>query len=173
LLLCVSTLHPHKNHLRLIRAYSQLRKFRPDYQLVLAGMRGFAADQIEAEIERLGLSGTVRITGWIPQQELFDLYARAAGVVYPSTFEGFGMPVLEAMAAQVPLAVSNVEPLRSLADGRAIEFDPLDEGALARALEQLVVAPPPTGPALERARQFSWELAAQQTLAVLKSACIV
>lgn len=171
-LLCVSTLHPHKNHVRLIRAYSRFRKDHPDYRLVLAGMRGFATSEVEAEIVRLGLGEDVRITGWIPQSELFDLYSQAAGVVYPSTFEGFGMPVLEAMAAQVPLACSNIEPLHSLVDGRAIEFDPLDEDMIANALNQLIDTRPESGPALERARQFSWELAARQTLAVLKSACI-
>jgi glycosyltransferase involved in cell wall biosynthesis len=169
-ILCVSTLHPHKNHLRLIRAYSRFRKDHLGYGLVLAGLRGFAAVQIEAEIARLGLEAEIRITGWIPKQELFDLYARAAGVIYPSTFEGFGLPVLEAMAAQVPLASSNVEPMHGLIDGRAIEFDPLNENAIADSLEKLISAPPPPGPALGRACEFSWELAAERTLAVLISA---
>ena len=168
-LLCVSTLHPHKNHLRLIRAYSRFRESYPEYDLVLAGLRGFAADQIEAEIARLGLAGHIRITGWVSQQELYDLYAGAAGMVYPSTFEGFGMPVIEAMAAQVPLASANIEPLHSLVDGHSLEFDPSDEDAITEALIGLINAPPPAGPALVRARQFSWEQAARQTLAVLKS----
>jgi glycosyltransferase involved in cell wall biosynthesis len=171
-LLCVSTLHPHKNHLRLIRAYSRFKKEHPDYRLVLAGLRGFAAVQIESEIARLGLEASIRVTGWIRRQELFDLYAHAAGVVYPSTFEGFGLPVLEAMAAQVPLASSNIEPMRSLVDGCALEFDPLNEDAIVESLERLVTAPPPPGPALDRARQFRWELAARKTLETLKSAAV-
>ena len=172
MLLCVSTLHPHKNHLRLIRAFGSFVATHPDYHLVLAGMRGFAVKEIESEIARLGLTGNVRITGWIPQSELFDLYTRAAGMVYPSTFEGFGMPVIEAMAAQVPLACSNIEPIRTLAAGCALEFDPLDEEAIALALPRLIDSPPPLGPALERARQFSWEEAARRTLAVLESAAV-
>jgi glycosyltransferase involved in cell wall biosynthesis len=170
LLLCVSTLHPHKNHLRLIRAFARFKKDHPQYSLVLAGLRGFAAGQIEEEIARLNLTESVRVTGWIPEAELLDLYARASAMVYPSTFEGFGMPVIEAMAAQVPLACSNIEPLHSLVDGHAIEFDPLDEDAIAEALERLIATPPAAGPALERARQFSWDLAARRTLEVFKSA---
>ena len=169
LLLCVSTLHPHKNHSRLVRAFAKFRDTHPDYQLVLAGIRGFAAEGVEAEIGRLGLSDHIRITGWIPQAELDDLYSRAAAMVYPSTFEGFGMPVIEAMAARVPLACSNIEPLHGLVAGRVIEFDPLNEEAIVQALHRVVAEPPAVGPALERAREFSWDEAARKTLEVLKS----
>ena len=170
LVVCVSTLHPHKNHVRLIRAFARFRNSHPEYQLVLAGVRGFSATEIEAEVARFGLSAAIHITGWIPQQDLFDLYTRAAAMVYPSTFEGFGMPVIEALAAQVPLACSNIEPLHSLVDGHAIEFDPLNEDDLAGALNRVIEAPPPAAPALARARQFSWEEAARRTLEVIKSA---
>ena len=166
-LLCVSTLHPHKNHVRLVRAFAKFRQTYPEYHLVLAGIRGFAAEEIETEIARLGLATNVRLTGWISQSELFELYSHAAAMVYPSTFEGFGMPVVEAMAARVPLACSYIEPLHGLVDGCAVEFDPLDEAAILSALHQVVAAPPPMEPALARARQFSWEQAARQTLAVL------
>ena len=169
-LLCVSTLHPHKNHIRLLRAFAKFRLTHPEYHLVLVGLRGFAAEQIEAEIASLGLTTSVRITGWISDAVLFDLYSRTVGMVYPSTFEGFGMPVIEAMAAQVPLACSSIEPLHSLANGCAIEFDPLNEDAITEALIRLVDSPNPVGPALDRARQFSWEQAARQTVEVIKSA---
>ncbi len=169
-LLCVSTLHPHKNHVRLIRAFAKFQQRHPDYHLVLAGIRGFAVKEIEAEIVAHNLTTSVRITGWIPQADLFDLYASAAGMVYPSTFEGFGMPVIEAMAARVPLACSNIEPLHGLVGGCAIEFDPLNEDAIAQALDRLIECPLPLAPALKRARGYSWEQAARQTLAVIKSA---
>ena len=169
-LLCVSTLHPHKNHVRLIRAFAKFQQKNADYHLVLAGIRGFAVKEIQAEIAALNLTSSVRITGWIPQTELFDLYARAAGMVYPSTFEGFGMPVIEAMAAQVPLACSNIEPLHSLVGGCAIKFDPLSEDAITQALHRLIESPLSFGPALQWARQYSWKQAAHQTLAVIKSA---
>lgn len=169
LLLCVSTLHPHKNHVRLIRAFAKFRITHPDYLLVLAGVRGFVAIEVESEIEKLGLTGAVRITGWIAQAELFDLYARAAAMVYPSTFEGFGMPVIEAMAAGVPLACSNIEPLHGLVAGCGIEFDPLNEATIEQALVQVVDHPGPLAPALARAREFSWEQTARKTLDVIKT----
>jgi glycosyltransferase involved in cell wall biosynthesis len=90
-LLCVSTLHPHKNLPRLIRAYGRKKR---DFRLVLAGLRGFHAQAIERLVEELNLQDSVRITGWVPREELYSLYARARAFVYPSTFEGFGMPVL-------------------------------------------------------------------------------
>src|SRR5581483_6445604 len=103
-LLCVSTLHPHKNLPRLIRAYGRERR---DFRLVLAGMRGFHAEPIERLIEEMGLRDAVQITGWIPREQLYELYARAQAFVYPSTFEGFGMPVLDALAAGIPTACAD------------------------------------------------------------------
>ena len=95
-LLCVSTLHPHKNLPRLIRAYGRKKR---DFRLVLAGLRGFHAETIERQIEEMGLRDSVQITGWVPRDDLYSLYERARAFVYPSMFEGFGMPVLEALAA--------------------------------------------------------------------------
>ena len=170
LVLCVSTLHPHKNHIRLVQAFAQFRKTHPEYQLVLAGVRGFVTDEVEAEITRQRLTDAVTITGWISQEQLFDLYARARVAVYPSTFEGFGMPVIEAMAAGVPLACSRIEPLHGLVAGNAIEFDPQQVDAIADALARVIETPPAMGPASDRARQFRWEEAARKTLKVLESA---
>ena len=167
-LLCVSTLHPHKNLQRLIPAYG--RKER-DFRLILAGLRGFHAEAIERQIADLGLRDQVQITGWVPREELYSLYARARAFVYPSTFEGFGMPVLEAMAAGIPVACSDIPPLREVAGDAALYFDPLDEDEIASAIERIM-----TDAALqerlaqagrERARGFTWRKSAEQTLAAL------
>ena len=166
-ILCVSTLHPHKNHERLLRAFSRFRVAHSEYKLVLAGMRGFHADAVERTIAALDLRDSVRITGWIPRDELLDLYRRAAAFVYPSTFEGFGMPVLEAMAAGIPLACSDIEPLRSLTAGAAVLFPPDDESAIAAAFERVTRDTSLVPAARERARQFSWDECARQTLAAL------
>jgi glycosyltransferase involved in cell wall biosynthesis len=161
--LCVSTLHPHKNIDRLIRAYSQRKR---DFRLVLAGMRGFQAP----EIEKLK-SADIDITGWIPRKDLLNLYARAKAFIYPSTFEGFGMPVLEAMAAGIPVACADIPPLREVACDAALFFDPLRDEAVAQALdritsdEQLRTELSHAGPL--RARDFTWKRCAEKTLAVL------
>ena len=168
-LLYVSTLHPHKNHVRLLRAFAAFHGRRPEFLLVLAGVRGFATPQVEAEIARLNLQKAVRVTGWISQESMYELYRTAAAAVYPSTFEGFGMPVLEAFASQVPLACSAIEPLTSLAAGHAVLFDPEDVDDLAGALERVIDNPPDTKLALEYSRRFTWAEAARRTLDVLLS----
>ena len=166
--LCVSTLHPHKNLDRLVRAYASRKR---DFRLVLAGMQGFYTRPIEALVSELDLEDEVQFTGWIPRAELYGLYQRALAFVYPSTFEGFGMPVLEAMAAGVPVACSGIPPLREVAGDAALFFDPLDVDAMGAALERITTddalrrSLAQAGP--ERARPFTWERTATQTLAVL------
>lgn len=169
-LLCVSTLHPHKNLPRLIRAYGRTKH---DFQLVLAGLRGFDTAAVEKLIDELGLRNSVQITGWVPRDELYTLYARARAFVYPSTFEGFGMPVLEALAAGIPTACSDIPPLREVAGDAALFFDPQSEEAIAAAIERITSDEPlrqrlsSAGP--ERARPFTWDRSAKQTLEVLLS----
>lgn len=167
-LLCVSTLHPHKNLPRLIRAYgSKQRAFR----LILAGLRGFHAEAIEGQIAEMGLQDSVQITGWVPREELYSLYARARAFVYPSMFEGFGMPVLEALAAGLPVACSDIPPLGEVAGDAALYFDPLNEEEIASAIERVMSDTKlqellaQTG--RDRARPFTWQRSAQQTLDVL------
>lgn len=173
-LLCVSTLHPHKNLERLVRVFGRLRDRRPEMKLVLTGMRGFHTRPLEALVTRLGLEQSVRLTGWIPRQELHDLYRLASAFVYPSTFEGFGLPVLEALAAGIPTACSNIEPLAELAGEAALLFDPADEEAMLAALEGLLsdgdlrARLAREGP--RRAAQFPWSRTAELTLGALRAA---
>jgi glycosyltransferase involved in cell wall biosynthesis len=166
--LCVSTLHPHKNLDRLIRAYARRKR---DFRLVMAGMRGFYTRSVERLIAELGVADSVQLTGWIPREELYALYERARAFIYPSTFEGFGMPVLEAMAAGIPTACSDIPPLREVAGEAALFFDPLDEEAIGAALDCVVTDEATrsrlaeAGPA--RAREFTWEKTASATLLAL------
>jgi glycosyltransferase involved in cell wall biosynthesis len=163
--LCVSTLHPHKNLDRLIRAYARRQR---NFRLVLAGMRGFFASALESLIAEMGVMDSVQLTGWIPRDKLYRLYERACAFIYPSTFEGFGMPVLEAMAAGIPVACSDIPPLREVGGDAVLYFDPLDESAIAEALERIVTDEPlrkrlaEAGP--DRARPFTWERAAEQVI---------
>ncbi len=159
-LLCPSTTHPHKNLDRLLRVHRAMANPPP---LVITGVRGFAAEQIEK-----AAANSVRFTGWLPREELYELFRTARGFVFPSTFEGFGMPVLEAMAAGVPVACSDIPPLREVAGTTVHFFNPLSDAALADALARLCAGTIPTGEAQERARQFTWEKNARATLDYLK-----
>jgi glycosyltransferase involved in cell wall biosynthesis len=174
ILLSVSTLHPHKNLDRLLRAFAVFHRARPEFRLVVAGLRGFDTANLERLRQSLGLADHVEFTGWIPREDLYALYARASAFVYPSTFEGFGLPVLEALAAGVPTACSNIEPLSSTAGDAALQFDPEDEKALLNAMTRLVsdqalrAQLSAAGP--ERAARFSWQTTARLTLDVLVEA---
>jgi glycosyltransferase involved in cell wall biosynthesis len=167
-LLCVSTLHPHKNLERLVRAFA--RRKRP-HRLVLAGMRGFHAAAVESLIQSLEMKDRIEITGWLPREDLLRLYERAQAFVYPSMFEGFGMPVLEALAAGIPIACSNIPPIKEVARDAALFFDPLDEESIAAAVDRILTDSHlrekliQVGP--ERARPFTWKRAAEETLKAL------
>jgi glycosyltransferase involved in cell wall biosynthesis len=173
-ILCVSTLHPHKGIDTLVRAFAAFHARRPQFRLVLAGMRGFHTQAIERTISTLNIQTAVRMTGWVERAELYELYRRAWAFVYPSRFEGFGMPVAEAMAAGIPTACSEIEPLRSLAGEAALLFDPSNERAITDALERLATDDElrerlaAEGP--RRAARLSWKAAAQTTLRVLEDA---
>ena len=155
-LLCASTLHPHKNIDRLLRVYQRSRNLP---KLIVTGVRGFAAEKLEQL-----RPASVEFTGWVPRQQLYDLYQGARGFIYPSTFEGFGMPVLEAMAARIPLACSDIPVLREVAGDCPIYFDPLNENAIEQALVRLATETIPTEAGQQRAAEFTWERTARETL---------
>lgn len=174
-LLTVSTLHPHKNLDGLLQAFAVFHRDCPEFRLVIAGLRGFATTQLEALRHSLGLADSVTFTGWIPRDRLLhELFAGAHAFLYPSKFEGFGMPILEAMAAGIPTACSNIEPLATIAGDAALLFDPADPAAIHDALVRISTDEPlrrrlsQAGP--QRARQFTWEAAAHSTLAALTAA---
>ncbi len=169
-LLCVSTLHPHKNIERLVRVFVRLRARHPSWTLTLAGMRGFHTAAIERVIAELGAAEAVRITGWIPREQLYELFLRAGAFVYPSTFEGFGMPVLEALAAGVPTACSDIEPLRTIAGGAALLFHPLEESSIEETLEKLLRHGTDPAAGRKQAGNYRWESAARSTLGALAAA---
>jgi glycosyltransferase involved in cell wall biosynthesis len=167
-LLSVSTLHPHKNLDRLLRVFAEFRRTHREFRLVIAGLRGFDTANLQALRHELGLTEAVEFTGWIPRLDLYGLYARAFAFLYPSMFEGFGLPVLEALAAGVPTACSRIEPLSGTAAHAAFQFDPTDDAALLDAMtrivcdERLRAQLAAAGP--ERAALFSWTATARQTL---------
>jgi len=173
-LLTVSTLHPHKNLDGLLRAFAIFRRRHPDLRLVVGGMHGFFSGPLHELRKSLGLEEAVDFPGWIPREQVYDLYARAWAFVFPSRFEGFGLPVLEAMAAGIPMACSNVEPMAGLAGDSAVMFDPEDVDAMAAAMvritedETLRAQLAEAGP--RQAAKYSWKATAEGTLAAIVEA---
>jgi glycosyltransferase involved in cell wall biosynthesis len=140
----------HKNHDRLFEAFAQLRRERPELRLVLTG--GGHTDDAGEGIE---------VRGFVTEDELIDLYRRAAALVFPSLYEGFGQPPLEAMACGCPVACSNAASLPEIVGDAARLFDPNDPSAIADAIRDVLAAPEEwSARGLERARLFSWDATA-------------
>ncbi len=166
--LTVGTLEPRKNHLRLIHAFAQLLPTHPDLRLVLAGGRGWLYEDVQAEVARLNLRDRVVFPGFVSDADLPALYSLASVFAYPSLYEGFGLPVLEAMACGTPVVCSNASSLPEVAGDAALLVDPADVAALAGALEQ-ALADAPTRQALRtrglaQASRFTWQAAARTLL---------
>jgi len=140
----------HKNHARLFEAFARLRRERPELRLVLTGEGDFGA-----------LPDGVEARGRVSRDELVELYRSAAALVFPSLYEGFGMPVLEAMACGCPVACSNATSLPEVAGDAARLFDPLDVDAIASALADVLDQPEPwVERGLQRAEGFTWDACA-------------
>jgi glycosyltransferase involved in cell wall biosynthesis len=177
-ILSVSTLHPHKNVDGLLGAFRCFIDLHPGWSLCLVGLKGFDAKRIEALRADLGLHESVTITGWIEREELYELFASAAAFVYPSRFEGFGIPVLEALAAGLPVACSRLPSLVEIANGNGEEaarfFDPDRIPDIVAALveitsnEELRARLRDAG--LRRARDFSPENSARKLVAAFEKA---
>lgn len=170
-LLYVGTIEPRKNLLALIRAYDELlRTTEHTPQLVLCGGRGWLCDEVFALVDELKLQDQVRFTGYVDDVDLPALYSAAQAFVYPSLYEGFGLPPLEAMACGAPVITSNVTSLPEVVGDAGLTHAPEDVRELARAMAQLLsdanLRAHLKQAGLERARQFSWERAARATQAV-------
>lgn len=135
----LGTLEPRKNLLRLVEAYGRLRARHEVPKLVLAGGEGWMFGPVLEAIARLGLERDVIRTGYLPRADAVALLRGARGCVYPSLYEGFGLPVLEAMAARVPVLTSNVSSLPEVIGDTGILVAPEDEESLEAGLERLLL----------------------------------
>ncbi len=174
-ILSVASLFPHKNLDALIDAYATLRgQGVTTAQLALVGLRGAAAVPLEARVRAAGLEGQVVLTGWVPDGDLPALYQGAAVFALPSRYEGFGLPVLEAMASGVPVVTTTATSLPEVAGDAALLVDPDDRAALAAALARVLddadLRRELVGRGEERARQFTWRKTAEATLAAFRLA---
>ncbi len=169
-ILTVGSLQPRKNLVRLIRAYARLRAERPAFtqQLVIVGRKLWLHHEIFAEVARQPWAADVILTGYVADEDLPSLYRAAAVFAYPSLFEGFGLPPLEALACGTPVVTSNNTCLPEIVGTAALTVDPYDEAALADGLlrvlqdETLCGQLRAAGP--ERAKLFTWRAAAEKTL---------
>lgn len=172
-ILYLGTLEPRKNLHALISAFAELQASSPDLYLLLAGAQGWGYADLFRQVEALGLGARVRFPGFVPADELPWWYNAAAAVAYPSSFEGFGMPVLEALACGTPVVTSNVSSLPEAGGDVAALVSPHDAAALAEALRQSL-----RPEAAERARalgpqhaaRFTWANTACQTVASYRRA---
>lgn len=176
--LFVGNLEPRKNLTRLIEAFALLkaRTWRgetPVPQLVLAGTRGWLYNGIFQAIERHGLAADIVLTGYVPLADLPTLYAGAACFVFPSLYEGFGLPVLEAMAAGAPVVASRVGAIPEVTGDAALLVDAHQAAELADALESVLTDPTLRARLVVRGRArvqlFTWERVARETLAVYEA----
>ncbi len=161
----VGTLQPRKNLLRLLEAFALLDA--PELHLVLIGGRGWFFEEIEARISALGLAGRVDLPGYVPDDELPFWYHGAALFACPSLYEGFGMPIVQALACGAPVVASNTSAMPEAAGPAALLFDPLDVPGLAGCMAHVLNNPDQAakmrtlGP--PQARRFSWQEAGART----------
>ena len=170
-ILSLCSIQPRKNLVRLIEAYSCLRGVRPEVklpQLVLAGKRGWLDSETFRAAERNDLGNDLRFTGYVPEQDLAGLYSGAICFVYPSFFEGFGLPLVEAMQCGVPVIAGNRTSLPEVVGEAGLLFDPFDTQALVTALTQVIddseYRAVLSAKSVQRAQAFNWKTTAELTL---------
>ena len=167
--------HPGKNHVALIRAFDRVKTtLGAPHQLVLAGAPWNGADEVYAEAARARHAKDIVFTGFTDDQSVPALYRGAEAYVFPSLYEGFGMPLLEAMASGVPIACSRTSSLPEVAGEAAEYFEPSDQETIESSLEILISNPARRSElidrGLRRAASFSWRASVDQTLAVFHRA---
>jgi len=174
-LLHVGTLEPRKNLSLLLRAYARLRAAGGNPPpLILAGARGWMCEGLFSQVEELGLGDSVHFPGYVRPEELPLWYNAATCFVYPSLYEGFGLPPLEAMACGTPVLSSNAASLPEVVGDAGLLLDPVDEEAWAHELARVLSRPELQRElaerGLDRARRFNWRRAAEETVQVYRCA---
>jgi glycosyltransferase involved in cell wall biosynthesis len=177
-LLYVGNAYPHKNLESLLSVFSVLRSRHPDLSLVMVGKEDYFYRRVKAKAVNLGLwseedsSLGVVFPGYVPDEDLREFYTKALFYVFPSFYEGFGLPPLEAMAHSCPVASSNQASLPEIIGDAALYFNPYDEEEMTRKLESFIAdenfRQELISRGLERIKIFSWRACAQQTLEIYR-----
>ena len=170
----IGTLEPRKNITGLIKAYHSLKsRYSIKQQLVIAGMKGWMYEDIFKLVDELGLNKEIIFTGYIPREELKIFYNFADLSVYPSFYEGAGLPVLEAFKCGCPVVTSNISSMPEFAGDAAMLIDPNNVDFIAEGIHKILSNPELRSSLIEkglkRAKEFTWERTAQQMLSVFNS----
>lgn len=169
-ILYVGKHHAYKNIRTLLRAFDAHQDVCEMYQLVIAGKKDPRREALYHEARSLRSGGSIIFTDFVPDDEVFELYRHARLFVFPSLYEGFGLPPLEAMACGVPVISSNAASLPEVVGDAAIQVDPLDVNGMADAMRNVLNRPALWNElrhkGLQRAQHFSWDTAARQLLAI-------
>ncbi len=171
--ICIGTIEPRKNLRRLLQAYRRIAEGHPECPgLLLVGRRGWHAEPVFETLRELRLEQRVKHAGYLSRLDVILLLRGAAACLYPSLYEGFGLPVLEAMAARVPVLTSNVSAIPEVIGPYGVLINPEDTVDLESGMETLVTRPERCAElaacAFERAKQFSWEASARRLVEVYR-----
>ena len=168
-LLFLGTIEPRKNVVRILQAFEQVAADHPSLTLVLAGKMGWHPEEVVAALEKCTVRGRVCRIGFVSEAEKSALLRSCAALVYPSLYEGFGLPVLEAMAHGAPVITSNLSSMPEVAGDAAIELDPHSVKAIAQAIDRIASDKPLREDlhhrGTSRSSQFTWKRTAKETYA--------
>ena len=167
-LLFTGAISGRKNTARLVQAYAQSHASK-EHPLVLVGAMSYRSEETLAAMHQCGLGRWVQLLGYVPDEDLSALYAGAGCFVFPTLYEGFGMPILEAMASGTPVLTSTTGAAPEISGGLAVSVNPYDVEAIADGIDRALETPASTlAQAREHAKTFTWERCASQTLAIYR-----
>jgi glycosyltransferase involved in cell wall biosynthesis len=171
--LTVGVIQPRKNLPRLMEAFAKLKgNWQSEHELVIVGKRGWMESGLERRIQRLGLTGHVILTGYVPYERLPAFYSAAEAFVYPSVYEGFGLPPLEAMACGTPVITGDRSSLPEVVGEAGIMVDPYDVDAFIEAMSNVLssesLKAEMTAQGLKQAGKFSWDEMARQVSVIYR-----
>ena len=171
--LFVGTLDPRKNFERIFKAFELLRPLDRGLHLVIVGGEGWKNKDFLKIVSAHPLKDHIHMPGYLPRNKLRSYYENAICLMFPSLYEGFGLPILESMSCGTPVITSNVSSMQEVAGGAALLVNPYDTGAIAEAMNMLMkdeqLRERLTSMGLQRAKEFSWKKCAEQTLEVLNT----
>ena len=171
--LAVSTIQPRKNYLNLIRSLAQVHKKWPNTHLLIVGKEGWQYKEVYAEIMRYNLSKYVHVLGYLSEKSIRNLYNLARALVFPSFYEGFGIPPLEAMQSGCPVIASNASSIPEVLGAAAISLDPTNTASWAAAMDKILSSETTrqslSRAGLNQAKKFSWQKSAEKFIMITKN----